>query len=191
MSLFSATDMSRLEAPHICRGWFVRLDLPGGEAWLHSGTGRVMLDGIEWLGVTDPTGGRLLALSQVVEPRFGPAAAVTLTLSGVSAEFLAEFWSGRRAVEGRSADIWWAAFDQETQEVVIPRKRLFNRGRMTSPKISRRGVGGRTASLTIESLWSSRNFPPGGRWSPADQRRRYPGYKGLDFVGVDVVEIKR
>ncbi len=191
MTLFSDTDLARLTAPHICRAWFVWLDLPAGAAWLHSGTGRVTVDDIEWLGVTDPTGGRLLALSQVVEPRFGQAAAVTLTLTGVSAEFLAEFWSGRSAIEGRSARIWWAAIDQETQEIVIPRKLLFARGRMTSPKISTRGVSGRTASLTIESLWSTRNFPPGGRWNPADQRRRYPGDKGLDFVGVDIVEIKR
>lgn len=191
MALFSDGDLTRLQAPHVCRAWFAWLDLPSGEAWLHSGTGRVTLDGIEWLGVTDPNGGRLLGLSQVVEPRFGQAAAVTLTLTGVSSEFLNSFWSSRREVEGRSAKVWWVALDQETQEVLIPRKLLFARGRMTSPKISTRGVGGRTASLTIESLWSTRNFPPGGRWSPADQKRRYPGDKGLDFVGVDIVEIKR
>ncbi|RYG99558.1 MAG: transcriptional regulator, partial [Alphaproteobacteria bacterium] len=31
--------------------------------------------------------------------------------------------------------------------------------------------------------------PFGGRWTSADQRRRYPGDKGLDYVGVKVTEI--
>lgn len=189
MSLFTDADLDRLSAPHIVRAWFAWLDLPAGEAWLHSGVGRVKVDDVEWLGVTDPIGGRLLSLGSITEPRFGQASAITLTLTGVSDEFLASFWSGRRAVEGRSALIWWAALDPETQEILIPRKSLFPRGRLTSPKIHRDGLGTRTASITIESIWSARNYPPGGRWSPADQKRRYPGDKGLDFVGVDIKEM--
>lgn len=189
MPVFSDDDVERLAAPHVCRAWFAWLDLPAGPAWLHSGPGHLLVDGIEWLGMTDPVGGRLLSIDQLTEPRFTQAAAVVLTLTGVTSEFLQSFWSGRSAVEGRSAQIWWAAFDQETQKIIIPRKSLFPRGRMTSPKITMKGVSGRTATITVENLFSSRNYPVGGKWSSADQKRRYPGDLGLDFVGVDVTEL--
>ena len=43
-------------------------------------------------------------------------------------------------------------------------------------------------TVTLESIFSSQNYAFGGKWNGADQRRRYPGDKGLDFVGVKVTE---
>ena len=62
-------------------------------------------------------------------------------------------------------------------------------GYISSPKIRWSGINSRSVSLTIESLWHSQNFPFGGKWTPADQRARYPGDKGLDYVGVKVQEV--
>lgn len=58
----------------------------------------------------------------------------------------------------------------------------------TSPKISWSGIGTRTVQITVENIFSAQNYAPGGRWNPADQKRRFPGDLGLDFVGVDIVE---
>lgn len=187
-SRFTDKEKEQLAAPHVCRAWFAALDLPSGMAYLHSGTGRVALDGLEWRGVTDPIGGRLLSIGTVEEPQFGQAASLTLMLTGCDAAFLRSVYASRAALEGRSAEVWWVAFDPETQEVLIPRKRMFPRGRITSPKISWSGIGTRTVQITVENIFSAQNYAPGGRWNPADQKRRFPGDLGLDFVGVDIVE---
>lgn len=187
MSIFSDADLDRLAAPHVARAWFIEMDLPSGTARLHNGTGRVTLGGHEWRGVTDPIGGQLVSLSPVEEPRFGQAVAVTVTLSGANREFFQSVHTTAREMEGRRADLYWAAFDGETGEVLIGLKKLFP-GKMTSPTLQWHGIATRTVSLTIESIWSSQNYAFGGKWTDADQRRRYPGDKGLQYVGVRVSE---
>jgi hypothetical protein len=186
--LFSPEETARLRAPHIARAWFALLDLPSGPSRLHSGVGRVQAGGYEWRGVTDPVGGRLLSLEGVEEPAFGQAAAVTITLSGADIAFLRSVDIAADAIEGRLAELSWAMFDGETQEIIGGLKKLFPRGRMSAPQLQWQGLGRRIVSLTIESAWSSQNFPPGGRWNGADQRRRHAGDKGLDFVGVKIEE---
>lgn len=185
--LFSADDLAALAAPHVARAWLGEFDLPSGLLRLHSGCGRVEAGGVEWLGVSDPdVPGRLVSVATVTEPRFGSAAAVTISLGGVTADFMRSL--REVPVEGRAARIFWALFDAETQEVVLGPRLLFPRGRITAPARSRDGLGSRRVTLTVEGPWSSLNYPIGGRWNDADQQRRHPGDLGLQFVGVDVVE---
>ncbi|MGH6861118.1 MAG: transcriptional regulator [Phyllobacterium sp.] len=187
MAIFSEADKEKLRRPHVARAWFLELDLPSGLARLHNGTGRVNIGGYEWRGVTDPIGGQLVAMDNVEEPRFGQAVAVNITLSGANRAFFKSVHTTSKQIEGRRADLYFAVFDAETGEVIIGLKKLFP-GKLTSPSLKWSGVGSRDVSITIESIWSSQNFPFGGKWNGADQRRRYPGDKGLDFVGVKVSE---
>ena len=187
-AIFSPIEAEKLARPHVARAWFVALHLPTGLLRLHSGVGRVNVGGYEWRGVTDPIGGRLVSIQGVEEPAFGQAAAVSITLTGITQAFLQSFHSNARVMEGAEAEIYWAAFDAETQEVIIGLKKLFPHATISAPAIQWSGLGTRTVSLTIESIWSSQNFAPGGKWNSADQKRRYPGDLGLDFVGVKVEE---
>lgn len=188
-ALISPTDAEKLARPHVARAWFATLDLPSGLARLHSGCGNVVVAGETWRGVTDPLGGRLVSISAVEEPVFGSAAAVTITLSGASKEFIQSVHATRHEIEGRAATIAWAAFDQETEEVILGPVSLFPRGRMTSPAIHWQGIGLRTVSITIESLWQSQNFAPGGRWNDADHQRRFPGDRAFEYVSTKIPEI--
>jgi hypothetical protein len=187
-AVLSAADMELLARPHVARSWFAQLDLPSGMHYLHSDVGRVTIDGIEWLGVSDPLSGRFVALSQVEEPSFGQAPAITITLSGANREFIQSVHATAREIEGRPANIYWAAFDGETQQIIIGLKKLFPLGRMTSPSIQWSGIGQRTVSITIESAFATQNFAPGGRWNMAGQLQRYPGDVGLEYVGVEITE---
>jgi hypothetical protein len=188
-AVFSEDDVAFLSRPHIARAWFAGLDLPSGFSRLHSGFGRVTIGSDVWLGVSDPISGRLVGVEQVEEPTFGQAAAVTLTVSGANKEFIQSVKADARAIEGRSADIYWAAFDPETQTLWSKGLvKLFPRGRMTAPAIQWSGIGIRTVSITVESSWATQNFAPGGRWNSAGQRQRFPDDLGLDYVGIDVQE---
>ena len=188
MAVFTDADTDWLRRPHIARAWFLECDLPSGMAHFHSGTGTVTAGGQTWRGVSDPIGNQLVSMSNVEEPKFGQAVAVQITLSGANVAFFKSVKDAARALEGRDANMYWAAFDAETAEIWPGGlKRLFP-GKISAPSLRWQGVGIRSISLTIESIWSSQNYPFGGRWNPADQRRRYPGDKGLDFVGVKVAE---
>jgi len=186
--LFDGAEIEALGAPHVARLWLVRLDLPGGVARLHSGVGTHVIAGETWRGVTDPIGGRLVSIAGVEEPAFGQAAAVTLVLTGANRAFLQSVHATRREIEGRDANVYWCAFDGETQQPLFGLKGLFTRGMMSAPSLHWGGLGVRTVSLTIENVWASQNFKPGRRWNPADQQRLYPGDRGLDYVGVSVSE---
>lgn len=189
--LFTEEEIEWLARPHIARAWFAELDLPTAEdtTRLHSGTGRVTVDGFEWVGISDPVGGRLVSVGQVEEPVFGQAASVAITLSGATAAFVASVKEVARDIEGRTASVYWAAFDGETQ-AVWPHglKAVFRNGRMSAPALQWQGIGIRTVTLTIESMWSSQNFAPGGRWNDADQQRRYAGDLGMQYVGQKIEE---
>lgn len=188
-ALFSEADREFLRRPHIARAWFAELQLPSGTWRLHNGVGRQTVGGLEWRGVSDPAGQQLVSLSAVSDPRFGQAAKVEIVLSGVNVDFIRSVKDQAREIEGAPADLYWCAFDQETQEVwPSGLKRLFP-GYLSSPRRASSGIGVRTVSFTIETLWQSQNYPFGGRWTPSDQERRYPGDKGLNFVGVKVNEI--
>lgn len=185
---FTEQEFERLGAPHIARSWFAELDLPSGVSRLHNGIGNLTMGGHEWIGVTDPVRGQLVAIQDVEDPRFGQATSLSITLGGANKEFLKSVHATAAQIEGRRADIYFGVFDGETGEAVIGLKKLFP-GFMSAPSIHWQGIGSRTVELTIESMWSSQNFPFGGKWNGADQRRRFPGDKGLDFVGVKVKEI--
>ncbi|HWK65404.1 MAG TPA: transcriptional regulator [Rhizobiaceae bacterium] len=188
MPTFSEADFDRLSGPHVSRAWFAEIDLPSGIKRLHNGVGRVTIGGHEWLGVTDPTGGQLVRVDTVEEPRFGQAPSVLITLGGISVAFWREVKSTARQMEGRRCDLYWAEFDPETGEISIALKKLFP-GKISAPSLQRAGIGIRNAGFVIESLWQSQNYPFGGRWNAADQERRYPGDLGGQFIGVKVQEI--
>lgn len=187
-AFFTPDEIEALGRPHVARAWFAELDLPAGMTRLHSGVGTVTIDGLKWRGVSDPIGGRMVSISGVREPAFGQAAAVTIVLSGADREFIRSVHATRSDIEGRSANIYWCAFDGETQRPITGLKGLFTRGYMSAPSISWSGLASRTVSITIENIWSAQNFKPGNRWNPTGQRDLYPGDKGLDFVGVKVDE---
>lgn len=187
-AIFTPAEIALLRYPHVSRAWFAMLDLPSGAVYLHTGVGNVTIEGQRWVGVTDPVGERLVSISGVREPAFGQAAAVNIVLSGADAAFLQSVHATASQIEGRSANVYWCAFDAETQAPITALKGLFVRGYMTSPSIRWAGIGRRTVSLTIENIWSAKNFKPGNRWNGTGQRELYPGDKGLDFTGVRISE---
>lgn len=187
MPIFSEADFERLSAPHVARAWFCEIDLPSGVKRLHSGVGRVTAGGFEWRGVSDPIGGQLVRVEAVEDPRFGQAAAVAITIGGISAEFWTEIKTTAREMEGDRFDLHWASFDPETGIIDVTLKKLFP-GKLSSPALFR-SFGVRHCVFTVESLWQSQNYPFGGRWNAADQERRFSGDLGGQFIGVKVQEI--
>ena len=189
LPIFTDEDIAWLRRPHISRVWLAEIDLPGGLLRVHSGAGSWTVAGYDWKGITDPGGMQLVSVGDVVDPRFGQAAKLDIVISGVNAAFFKSVKDTARQLEGRSAIVYWTAVDQETETIWSGGLKKLFPGYMSSPTLVRQGVGIRTIKLGIESLWQSQNFPWGGILNDADQRRRFPGDKGLEYVGVNVNEV--
>lgn len=189
MARFNAdADLDALSGPHVQRAWFAHIVVPSGEYRYHTGLGPKEIGGYTWHGISDPFGGQLVALSSVEEPRFGQAVAVDAAMSGANKEFLKTMWADRFAIEGAQCDLYFAVFDAETGETLIGLKKLFP-GKLTAPRFSFVGAAIRAIYPRIVSIWEGLNFSATRyEWSPAGQRERYPGDKGLDFINSDIIE---
>jgi nitrite reductase/ring-hydroxylating ferredoxin subunit len=189
MGLFSVDDQSVLSGPHVQRVQLAHVSFPSGERRLHTGMGPFTIGGHTWEGVSDPFGGQLVGLTGLEEPRFGRAVAVDAVFSGANRTFLKSIWDDRHAIEGVSCDLHFAVIDAETGDVLVPVKRLM-RGKLSAPRFSFVGSSIRAFTVKIVSIWEGLNFAvTGSMWSPAGQRARYPGDKGMDLVNAEMVEI--
>lgn len=189
MTVPTPADLDALEAPHVARAMFADVQLPSGRRRFHTGVGPITLGGHLWEGVSDPEGGQWVAVGQLQEPRLGEAPAVDVIFSGASKTWLRDVWND--TVEGASCDLYWAMVDQETGAVILDLRLLFE-GRLSAPRFEMVGANVRTIAVTIESVYSSLQYPtPEMEWTTASQRRRYPGDKGLDWLGSDLVEVYR
>jgi len=187
-ALITTAERAFLTQRNVVAAQFIELDLPSGVARFHSGTGPLVVDGETWLGVTDSVSGMTAAIDVIRDPYVGEAAAATLVLVGANLEFVRSVHATRQQIEGRSASIYFCALDAETLKPLMTLKPLLLDGYMSSPTIQHLGIGVRTIALTIETIWSAKNFAPGYTWNAAGQRRLFPGDKGFDLVGVKVTE---
>ena len=188
MTFFSSADLDALSGPHVQRAWFVEVALPSGTRNYHTGMGKVTIGGKTWDGVSDPFGGALVSVSGVEEPRFGQAVAIDVVFSGALKAFLKSIWDDKASIEGAQADVYFAVIDSETGDVLIDLKKVFP-GKLTAPGILISGSAIRAVNIKIISTWEGLNFPKtGAMWSPAGQRERFAGDKGLDFINSDIIE---
>ncbi|WP_306049171.1 transcriptional regulator [Oceaniradius stylonematis] len=190
MAVFSGTDKQAMKRPHVGRSFFVELEFPDGTRRYHNGVGRVTVGGHDWLGVEDPIGGMMVGISEVEDPRFGTAAAIEITLAGLTYEFVKSVRSISRDLEGRAAEVYWAMFDPETQTPIVSLTKLFPGGSITAPRWEG-SLLERKITLTIESVFDAENFPLGTTWSDIAQQQRYAGDRGLEFMGREILTTRK
>lgn len=194
-NLFTSADRAVLKRPHVGQAYFVDMALPTlGTLRFHNGVGTVTANSQEWRGVSSPDGQQMAQVGAIEEPRFGTAPAVAIVLSGVSADFMSEVKGIAREMEGSAANVHFAVFDAETQDELM--FRTLVEGFVSAPQmvwqIDPQGRRARAIVLTIESEEQAKNFSTAERWSPAGIRKRFgANVKGLDFMGVDVKEVRK
>lgn len=185
---YTQDDLDKLGGLYTGRAWFAHVQLPSGARRLHTGMGPKTVGGHEWEGVSDPFGGQMVGVGTIEEPYFGSAPAVDVVMSGANKAFLKEVWDDRADMEGVSCDLYFATFDPETGDEDVALQKLVP-GKISAPRISFIGAAIRFISMKVVSVFEGLNFPDtGSAWSPAGQRQRYAGDKGLDYISADIVE---
>lgn len=154
-----------------------------------TGWGAIESGGETWQGI-----GNMISISGV-PTSYGPSAdQITLTLSGATQEMLLLSKEASSRVYGRDITIYQQFFDVAPQDATAqpwsPLGPAFVLYAGVMDQMTLKASRGeddnvlRTIQLTAEGIFTNRNAPPNGRWSDADQNRRYPGDEGCDRMHI-------
>ena len=177
MGFFSDAEIiSLLSMTSVRSAWLIHLDFLNAPMRIWEGTGLLTTkDGKEWAGLGE------LGTVTGLEAAIGTAAPVAnFTLSGVDKSLMAQAVDTATQVTGRDATVYGQFFDDDFK----PFGGVFAiwSGIMDQMTYSADGPTDRTINLSVEGLWTRRGRPAFGLYTDRDQRRRYPGDRGLEQV---------
>jgi hypothetical protein len=160
-------------APSARVALFAEFLFDGGPVRLWSGIGAIAWDGKTWTGA-----GTLGSVGLIEETSELRATGATFTLSGIPSELVAvalgEPYQGRRCA-------LWLAFLDEAWAVIADPIQVFA-GRMDTSEIT---DGGASAAIRINAENRLIDLERAGdvpTYAPEDQKRLFPGDRGLDYV---------
>jgi len=146
--------------------------LDSGTSRMWTGVGTKRIRGVDWYGVGD-----LASISAIEETLELKAAGISISLSGVSAEWLSVALS--EPYQGRTVNIYYGLFDENWNKKIEPYS-LWS-GELDVFSIDE-GVDTSVITVTAESILVDLENPRVRRYTDADQQSEYPGDKGLEFV---------
>lgn len=151
---------------------FAELDFAGGFVRAHNGIGTITWGGNDWLGV-----GTFGKVSPVEESAELSKRTLIYTLSGIPPEMISIVLD--EDYQGRTASLYIGFIDPVTGQLIADPD-LYDQGRMDVSDIEE----GKeiTVTITAESRVSAWDRPLLRRYTDADQKSRYPGDRGLEFV---------
>lgn len=175
-----------LKAQHVPALMLAELDFPDGFVRLNN-SGQNMV----WNGNTFYGQGSLVSISAAEEAASLEAKGITLQLSAITLAPIPGSPDGLNIIQvaraqryqGRNATVWLAPLDPDTFAPLIDPCVLFS-GRMN--KMDFQVADTATFSLACEARTADWNKPRMRRYNDADQRARFPGDRGLEFMEQNV-----
>lgn len=178
---FAATIRAMLAGNSVRYAHLVELqfDTP---AYFSNINGTLDADGKVWIGA-----GQLGSIEGMEQALAGQAVQLRTLLSGadINSQIMQLAASeDRSGYVGQLELIWLQFFDADWQTLDSPYALIA--GLMDGISISRQqaenGATIRTVTLTAENIFYNRRVPALGYWTSSDQKQRFPGDLGLDFI---------
>ncbi|MCB1580458.1 MAG: hypothetical protein H6859_00430 [Rhodospirillales bacterium] len=140
-------------------------------AW--TGVGELVWDSKTFYGT-----GNLGKVSKIEETTEMKATGASFQLSAIPAELIEDILAA--PIQGHSAKMWFALMDEDFQNI-IDEPHLIHDGRLDTSELIDTGD---TATITLNSETRFRDLerPRTKRYTDAEQQKRYPGDKGLEYV---------
>jgi hypothetical protein len=186
MSLFPETIAADLAREKVLACFLVKFDFTSAPMNLWIGGNGVLEtnDGAKWKGL-----GQIGSVSGIEQAVNGDAPEMSFSLSGVDAELLSKVRDEYDTeVKGRLVYVlvqFFGVADPADPDNERPLDLPFPiaAGRCLRPEFSLAAEGGQN-SITVkaESLFSLRSRPRYAMYTDADQKRRFPGDRGFEFV---------
>lgn len=180
MSLFPATIRAHLEGVTVRMSYMVMLDFRSGPMRVWTGFGVLHTGGHDWSGLGEI--GQIDGLEQAIN---GEAPQTNLILSGVEPEIV-RIARDQFATEARSRSVQVSLqFHNDTDDRPL---RTYDQpypiwqGQMRTAQFEAQADGLRRITIGCESLFSLRSRPNWAMYTDKDQRQRFPGDRGFEFV---------
>jgi hypothetical protein len=172
MKSLTSDVITELSASSVQPIYLVEIDFADGPAYLWSGIGTVSWNGHSWLGV-----GSLGSISAVTEANEVSPQSITLTMSGIPSDLLAEAISECR--QNTAVNIWFG-FLNSSGAIIADPSQCFA-GHVDVPTVTE-GAETSVISITAENPLIDLNRSSNRRYTMDDQFIDYPTDQGFSFV---------
>lgn len=180
MSLFPETIKAHLAGRTVRASFLVLFDFVTTPIRVWTGAGKITTGGHDWLGL-----GQLGSISGLEQAVNGEAPETTFTLTGINPQIMSlarDEWVD----EGRDrlAKVYLQFHNDHDDRV----RELFDApfaiwaGRMQTPRFEIQGPKTRRITVSAESLNALRSRPAFSQYTDTDQKSRFPGDRGFEFV---------
>jgi hypothetical protein len=180
MSLFPETIKAQLGGRSVRVSFLVLFDFVTTPVRVWTGAGKITTAGEEWLGL-----GQLGSISGLEQAVNGEAPETTFVLTGINPEIMTlarEEWVDES--RDRLVKVYLQFHNAEDDRPL----ELFDEpyaiwaGRMQTPRFELQGASTRRITVSAESLFSLRSRPAFSQYTDTDQKARFPGDRGFEFV---------
>ena len=175
MGFFDVTQKPLSQGLSVFYGELFDVGFTSGAAYYWDGFGDLVAYGHTYLGAAN-----VVARSEIPFGIDDESGDMTLTMSGVDATILNMVRAEESEFYGRPVTIWGQFFDEALQPSGT-RFHIFT-GVMDVPTYSGTGTDSRAVSVPCEGEWTDRNTARNSLFSDMDQKRRFPGDRGLEYV---------
>lgn len=172
---FPETVRAQLSGREVRLAVLIHLDFRTTPKRIHLGFGPVRAGGFVWQGIGEV--GAIAGLEQAIS---GTAPQATFTLSGVSTDLIAASLAASDEVKGRDVTVFLQFYDANLARLDEPQAVYAGVMDVMSYRVS--GPSLATVRLTAESLFARRSKPMWGALSDRDQKRLFPGDRGLEGI---------
>lgn len=172
---FSETVKAMLAGREVRVAILLHLEFKTQPKRIHIGYGKIRAGGFIWEGI-----GEAVSMEGLERAMGGTAPQAAFTLSGVSTSLLAATLAASDEVNDRPITVFLQFFGADNKPLDTPYATY--RGMMDVMSFKRTGPALATVTLTSETLFVHRSRPIWGALSDRDQKRLYPGDRGLERI---------
>jgi hypothetical protein len=180
VSFFPETIEAALGGRTVRASFLVLFDFTSQPMRIWTGAGKITSGDEDWYGV-----GPLGSISGLEQAINGEAPETTFTASGINSEIVSiardEFAD---EAKDRLAKVLLQFHNEEDDRPL----ELFDEpyaiwaGRMQTPRFELQGPRSRKITISAETLFSLRSRPTFSQYTDTDQKSRFPGDRGFEFV---------
>lgn len=180
MSFFPETIAAQLGGRTVRVSFLVLFDFATQPMRVWTGAGKLETGGADWFGI-----GALASISGLEQAINGEAPETTFILSGVNSQVVSlarDEW--REEALDRLVKVYLQfhnAEDDRPLELFDEPYAIWS-GRMQTPSFELQGTTTRTITVSAESLYTLRSRPPYSQYTDTDQKSRFAGDRGFEFV---------
>lgn len=180
MSIFPETIKAHLAGRTVRVSFLVLFDFVTQPMRIWTGAGKITAGGQDWYGL-----GQLGSISGLEQAVNGEAPETTFVLSGINSEIVSlarDEWSDEGKDRLAKVLIQFHNLDDDGPLELFDDPYAIWAGRMQTPRFELQGPTKRRITVAAESLFSLRSRPSFSQYTDTDQKARFPGDRGFEFV---------